>query len=181
MKFTESDIQTRFEKARDEAMELLSRLEVANGRKPEKLRGLTGWIYEQTIRSCLEEELEILGIAPEISEQVRLGKTGAITLDLVVGQVVIEIKYGGFIGSADPEKYRKYREQRTECYNLLQVFQQSEPRPLVGSDVAVNKTLQLATDFQVAQKPGNANEQSGEQNITIGSALQKPTVWKSFS
>lgn len=80
MKFTESDIQTRFEKARDEAMELLSRLEVANGRKPEKLRGLTGWIYEQTIRSCLEEELEILGIAPEISEQVRLGKNSASPL-----------------------------------------------------------------------------------------------------
>ena len=106
MKYAESDIVSLYQAALADAYKRLSGITVARGRSP-AVKGLSGWIYEQTVRSCIEDELkdEICGI--DIDEQVSLH--GRAKLDLVIGRVAIEIKGGGFFGAADAEKYRVYR------------------------------------------------------------------------
>ena len=106
MKYTESDIESLYEAALADAYKRLAGVSVARGRSP-AVKGLSGWVHEQTVRSCIEDELsdEIDGI--DIDEQVSLH--GRAKLDLVIGPVAIEIKGGGFFGASDAEKYRIYR------------------------------------------------------------------------
>jgi len=60
MKFTEAKIIALYMKSLGQAEKRLSLLAVAEGRTP-RVRGLNGWVFEQTIQSCLSHELGALG------------------------------------------------------------------------------------------------------------------------
>jgi len=105
MRHNEESIENLYQRNLEDAYLLLSSLQVAEGRKP-NIKGLNGWVYEQTIRYCLCQELLLLGLSPIIREQVYL--YGRARIDLLVGKVAIEIKALGSFGS-DIEKYKKYR------------------------------------------------------------------------
>lgn len=98
-------IERRFESALIEASQKLESLAIIRGR-PVSLKGLRGWIFEQTVRTCLEEELEKRGIAAAITEQASIG--GRATVDLLIGSIAIEIKVAGFFNDVG-ERYLSYR------------------------------------------------------------------------
>jgi hypothetical protein len=89
MKYNEDAIDRLYEENLTEARRLLSTLRVVEGRRP-SIGGLNGWVYEQTIRYCLLEELMERGQCPTIKEQVSL--EGRVKIDLLVGHVAVEVK-----------------------------------------------------------------------------------------
>lgn len=105
MKYDENKIEKLYQENLSAARQLLASLPIAEGRQP-TTKGLTGWIYEQTIRYCLSEELTALGISPNITEQVSL--QGRAKIDLLVGNAAIEVKSLGSFGT-DDKKYIGYR------------------------------------------------------------------------
>ena len=118
MKYDEKSIENLYQQNLRKAHQLLASLQVAEGREP-SVKGLNGWIYEQTIRYCLCQELLSLGLSPIIKEQVPL--RGRAKVDLLVDTVAIEIKARGSFGKNDTEKYSKYRAEAEEkgwiyCY-----------------------------------------------------------------
>ena len=126
MKYTEPDIEHIYKETLDCAIAGLSNLPVANGREP-SFQGLNGWVYEQTIRFCLENELSILGAVFAVKEQFPL--RGRAKADLLVGRVAIEIKAAGFFGD-DSEKYKKYRAIASEKnLRYLYITRQESHRP----------------------------------------------------
>jgi hypothetical protein len=110
MIYGEDKIELLYRKMTDEARRLLASLDVAEGRKP-NTKVLNGWVYEQVIRYCLCEELKELRITPIIQEQVTL--YGRAKVDLLVGNVAIEIKVLGSFGN-DAKKYCYYRNRVEE-------------------------------------------------------------------
>ncbi|MGB7581887.1 MAG: hypothetical protein WBL85_05510 [Sedimentisphaerales bacterium] len=105
MKYDENTVEKLYQENLDKARQLLASLPAAEGRKP-NVTGLNGWVYEQTIRYCLCQELMVLGLSTLVKEQVPL--YGRAKVDLLVGNVAIEIKALGSFGD-DAEKYRRYR------------------------------------------------------------------------
>lgn len=99
------DVRVRYLGVLAAAEERLSGLEVAGGR-PVNVKGLSGWVFEQTLRTCLEEELAKLGLSPEFEEQASLG--GRARVDLRIGTIAVEIKAAGFFGD-EGERYSSYR------------------------------------------------------------------------
>jgi len=71
------------------------------------LKGLRGWIFEQTVRTCLEEELEKCGISTSVREQVPIG--GRASVDLLISTAAVEVKAAGFFDDVG-ERYRGYRD-----------------------------------------------------------------------
>ena len=117
MKYDENEVEKLYQENLSAARQLLASLPVAEGREP-TTKGLNGWVYEQTIRHCLSQELIALGIFPIIKEQVPL--YGRTKIDLLVGRVAVEIKALGSFGD-DARKYSKYRTKVEEkgwvyCY-----------------------------------------------------------------
>jgi hypothetical protein len=117
MRYNEGTVEEIYKDNLKAARRLLASLPIAEGRKP-NTKGLNGWIYEQTIRHCLFQELITQGLTPTIKEQVTL--YGRTKIDLLVGRVAIEIKALGSFGD-DARKYGEYRkrvEERgwTYCY-----------------------------------------------------------------
>lgn len=117
MKYDEYTVKNLYEENLSDVKQRLASLACAEGRKP-TMTGLNGWIYEQTIRHCLSQELTALGISPIIQEQVPL--YGRAKVDLLVGRVAIEIKARGSFGD-DARKYSTYRSKVEErgwiyCY-----------------------------------------------------------------
>ena len=117
MKYHEYDVERLYQENLSAARQLLASLPVAEGREP-TTKGLNGWVYEQTIRHCLSQELTALGIFPIIREQVPL--SGRAKIDLMVGRVAVEIKALGSFGD-DAKKYSGYRAKVEEkgwvyCY-----------------------------------------------------------------
>lgn len=110
MKYDEQEVERLYQENLSGARQLLASLPVAEGRQP-TTKGLNGWVYEQTVRHCLCEELKELGLAPTIEEQVRL--YGRTKVDLLVGKVAIEIKALGIFGN-DARKYSGYRAKAEE-------------------------------------------------------------------
>lgn len=105
MIYDEDEVKGLYQENLVEARQRLASLPVAEGRKP-NITGLNGWVYEQTIRYCLCQELMALGLSTIVEEQVPL--YGRIKVDLLVGNAAIEIKAeGSFPG--DAEKYSRYR------------------------------------------------------------------------
>jgi len=105
MKTHSLSIEKRFENALSDANERLASLAIVRGR-PINLKGMRGWVFEQTVRTCLEEELEKHGISVAVKEQVPI--SGRATVDLLVGSVAIEVKAGGFFGDVS-DRYLGYR------------------------------------------------------------------------
>lgn len=117
MKYDEHKIEKLYQENLSSARQLLASLPVAEGRQP-TTKGLNGWIYEQTIRYCLSQELTALEVFPNITEQVPL--QGRAKIDLLVGRVAVEVKALGSFG-ADDKKYIGYRTKVEEkgwsyCY-----------------------------------------------------------------
>ena len=117
MKYDENEIEKLYQQSLSAARQALALLPVAEGREPD-IKGLNGWVYEQTIRHCLSQELMGLGISPIIKEQVPL--YGRAKIDLLVGRVAVEIKALGSFGD-DAGKYSRYRAKVEEkgwayCY-----------------------------------------------------------------
>lgn len=104
MKYNESEVKKLYLENREAAHQRLACLPVAEGREP-NTTGLNGWVYEQTIRYCLCQELKALGLSPHVEEQVPLD--GRAKIDLLVGKVVVEIKALGSFGD-DAAKYGRY-------------------------------------------------------------------------
>jgi len=118
MKYDEDKVEELYQKNLDDARQLLASLPIAEGRKP-NITGLNGWVYEQTIRYCLCHELMALGLPTIVKEQVPL--CGRTRVDLLVGNVAIEIKALGSFGN-DAKKYSCYRvkvEERGWVYCYL--------------------------------------------------------------
>ena len=102
---SEEDIKEKYRTNLEDARKILSTLEVADGRAPQ-IKGLNGWIFEQTIHYCLQQELRLRRLTPKIVEQQPL--FGRVKIDLLVGRAAIEIKSRGSFGN-NIEKYKKYR------------------------------------------------------------------------
>jgi hypothetical protein len=114
---------------------MLRSLPVAEGRVPD-LKGLSGWVYEQTIRYCLCQELVEIGLTPVVKEQVPL--YGRIKIDLLVGNVAVEIKALGSFGKASDEKYTKYKtevEKRGWLYCYLTRSETYKPYRLKSESI----------------------------------------------
>jgi hypothetical protein len=117
MKYDENEIEKLYQQSLSAARQALALLPVAEGREP-AIKGLNGWVYEQTIRHCLSKELLALGISPIMKEQVPL--YGRTKIDLLVGRAAVEIKALGSFGD-DAKKYSGYRTKVEEkgwayCY-----------------------------------------------------------------
>ena len=115
MQYNGIDIENEYKKNLSDAQDKLASLSVTKEyfsdirNKNDSLlgfKGLNGWVYEQTIRYCLCEELKKFGKAPNIKEQEQL--YGRTKVDLLVGKVAIEIKSLGSFGD-DAKKYSGYR------------------------------------------------------------------------
>ncbi len=127
MKYSESSVNALYDKNLKAAVSALSSIPVAKGRPP-SVQGLNGWVYEQTIRTCLEEELALLGNSRlEIIEQFPIA--GRAKADLKVGRTAIEIKAGGSFGD-DSDKYMRYRKiLNAQKFAYLYVTQQETYEP----------------------------------------------------
>jgi len=80
----------------------LARLPFCRSEKP-SFKGLSGWVFEQTIHSCLLNELNGSGIHTKIEEQAKLG--GRTTADLLIGaSAAIEIKARGLFAPNAADK-----------------------------------------------------------------------------
>jgi hypothetical protein len=122
-------VERRYEAALVEAKRKLASLDVIRGR-PVDIKGLSGWLFEQTIRTCLETELEFKGISVPIEEQVSIG--GRARVDLVVGRVAIEIKAAGFFGN-EGHRYREYRTRiESKGWHYLYLTMHETHWPYVG-------------------------------------------------
>jgi hypothetical protein len=110
MKYDENEVDKLYQENLSAARKILASLPVAEGRQP-TTKGLNGWVYEQTIRHCLCDELKELRLTPTIEEQVPLH--GRTKVDMLVGKVAIEIKALG-IFSNDARKYSGYRVRAEE-------------------------------------------------------------------
>ena len=106
MKYNEDEINRLYHENLTEAKQRLSLLTVAEGRNP-NFRGLNGWVFEQTIRHCLSEELMEFGQYPTVEDQVPL--YGRVKIDMLIGKIAIEVKGAGSFGKADDKKYSDYR------------------------------------------------------------------------
>jgi hypothetical protein len=117
MKYNEDTVEKLYQENLVAGRQLLASLSIAEGREP-NTTGLNGWIYEQTIRYCLCQELKELGLSPIVREQEPL--FGRTKIDLLVDRVAVEIKALGSFGN-DAEKYSRYRAKVEErgwvyCY-----------------------------------------------------------------
>ena len=106
MIYTEIGVIDVYEQSLDDARERLSLLGVAEGRTPTS-RLISGWVFEQTVRFCLTQELSAVNIRPLVQEQVKL--CGRAKIDLLVGNVAIELKALGSFGKRGFDKYEMYR------------------------------------------------------------------------
>ncbi len=106
MIYNERLIEELYQRNLVDAHKLLASIQVADGRGP-NVKGLSGWVYEQTIRYCLEQELKSRNIHPPIKEQIPI--SGRAKIDLLISRVAIEIKSRGAFSRYFKEKYKKYR------------------------------------------------------------------------
>lgn len=107
VRFSEATVAQVFRVNLDNAIAALCTLPFADGMPP-TCQGLSGWVFEATIRACLAEELA--GVVEDFPLHVRPQVTlkGRAKADLVVGRTVIELKAGGLFGP--PNKYLEYVE-----------------------------------------------------------------------
>ena len=104
------NIEDQYIEAQTEATKLLASLKIAKS-APRKILGLDGWIFEQTVRHAIEEELKKEKIHCEPKEQEAI--VGKAKVDLVFGRAAIEVKVSGFYSDVE-DKYLKYRKKLEE-------------------------------------------------------------------
>lgn len=103
-----SNIESRYLKAQQQSVKLLATLDFAHSEP--KVRGLNGWVFEQIVRDCIEQEFKKERLSYDLSEQVSIGP-GRATVDFVVGSVALEIKVSGFYDSSVEAKYAGYKKK----------------------------------------------------------------------
>ena len=118
MIYSQTTIEALFQKNLQQAKALLATLEVYSGREP-NFTGLSGWVFEQTIRHCIRNELELLGVNARLIEQVTL--RGSAKVDLVVGTTAIEIKTSGLFRRDEIDQQKK-RQSDAAIKGLRYVF-----------------------------------------------------------
>lgn len=135
MLYTNHDIESIYQTNLEQAIHSLQDIPIARGRKP-SFQGLNGWVYEQTIRSCLEDELQARDIHLPMSDQVKL--SGRAKVDLFVGKnIAVEIKAGG-IFKDDAQKYARYCKIAKEAkLTYLYITKQETYRPYRDATIAV--------------------------------------------
>ena len=140
MKYDEDKVKELYQENLEDARKRLASLPVAEGRVP-NIKGLNGWVYEQTIHYCLCQELmatELSTIVEDVKEDVPIPLYKRARVDLLVGNVAIEIKAAGSF-RGDAEKYSRYRvivekEGWLYCY-------------LAGSDIYKPYRLSIESTF----------------------------------
>lgn len=147
-------IENRYEAALAEALKLLGSLEIAQGPPKHKILGLNGWIFEQTLRCVVEEELKREKIQYYIREQETI--EGRAKVDLIINRVAIEIKLSGFYSNVE-EKYVRFR-QRLEERGLIYFY--------------VTLYEEYERNFEVAKRVFGANR---------AFILIKPGDWERFT
>jgi hypothetical protein len=105
-KFDEKNIQRLFDRNLETAKERLASLMFCSRGAP-SFKGLSGWVFEQTVQDCLRKELKALGIRAEIHEQVSLG--GRAKADFLIGTIAMEVKTSGLFDRNAANRYRRYR------------------------------------------------------------------------
>jgi hypothetical protein len=108
---TSKSLHDRYEKALAQTKKKLASVDFLRGRPVSIKAGLRGWVFEQLVRSLLEEEFETRGLNPEISEQQSIG--GRARVDLVIGRLAIELKSSGFYSDVESQ-YAEYRRRVEE-------------------------------------------------------------------
>ena len=115
MKYDNKKIDAEFEKNLEETKNALTSLSFCQTAEVDKL--LKGWVFEQTIAKCLQEELNS---ELKIEQQFKFSsfkkqdeKKSRGTADLAIGykgrKFLVEIKHTGIFSVGDIEKYAKYR------------------------------------------------------------------------
>jgi hypothetical protein len=104
--FTDEQVGRLFESNLAEAKASLSKLSFCSTETP-NFKGLSGWVFEQTVVHCLGQELRSRGIHATFREQVSLG--GRVTTDLLVGNLAIELKAAGVFHKSAAIRYGKYK------------------------------------------------------------------------
>ena len=104
-KYKQNEVWDLFESSLSSAKRKLAQVEVAERRLP-TFKALRGWVFEQTIQYCLRNELASDKRKPEWQEQVGLG--GRAIVDLLIGNVAIEIKLSGLYDKLAIERYGRY-------------------------------------------------------------------------
>lgn len=115
MKYDNTQINAEFNKNLEDAKQALTSLPFCQTHEVDKL--LKGWVFEQTVAKCLQEELSDIS---EIKQQYKFsrfeiqdGTKSRGTADLAIfykdRKYLVELKYSGIFSSGDTEKYKKYR------------------------------------------------------------------------
>lgn len=127
-------IEDQYEYALAEALRLLGSLKVACG-TPRKILGLNGWVFEQTVRCAIEEELRKEQIQYEIKEQETI--VGKSKVDLLIGNVALEIKVSGFYSNVEDKysRYRKKLEEKGLVYFYVTLYEEYVPNIEVAQRV----------------------------------------------
>ena len=98
-------IEADYFSALKEARYALASLPFAE-KAPDKVRGLSGWVFEQVLLRRLSRALANRGVRPIIKYQEPI--SGRATVDFVIGSVAVEAKVSGAYDDFRP-KYRRYR------------------------------------------------------------------------
>ena len=77
-----------------------------------KLGELSGWVFEQTIRYCLQKELAAQGLPSNAGEQHSLG--GKMKANLAIGGLAIQIKLSDVFAVDQLARYGQYRRAAEE-------------------------------------------------------------------
>lgn len=121
-KYDNEKINEIFESNLNEVIECIKQLDIYQGNKID-IKGLKGWIFEQTIDKCIKNELSHHYIPYNINEQYKL--MSRVYVDLKINEkILIEVKLSGFFNNKDGEKYKKYKEvAEKKNFNYLYLTQ----------------------------------------------------------
>ena len=125
MKYDKDKIWNINNKNLDQAITKLKEIDLYDNGEIE-IKGLSGWIFELTIKACIKSELEDLELECEITEQYKLNK---YKIDLKINdKILIELKKGGS-PLEGLKKYKKIRELGNEMGFIYLYFTGSESSP----------------------------------------------------
>jgi hypothetical protein len=138
MKYDKEKIDAKFNKNLEEAKQVL--LDLAFCQTVEVHKSLKGWVFEQTIAKCLQDEFnsEI-----KIEQQFKFssfkeqeGKKCRGTADFAIDykgkKIFVELKQSGIFSSEDADKYKKYRkliEKQDNGFRYLYLSQKETHNP----------------------------------------------------
>lgn len=121
-----SNIETQYKKAKAEVIAKLESLSFTSS-SPDKIRGLNGWVFEQIVLRSIKRDLKKAKIDCAISEQESIG--GRARVDLLVGNVAVEIKVSGYMDNVE-QKYTRYRrliERKGWVYFYVTLYEGYDP------------------------------------------------------